>query len=75
MYNLSDMAYFNEGNVTEQMCIDIAKKAGYIYSKPDDLREAKNDVICEHLLQQALTRINLITNHDCVLFVFSLYLQ
>lgn len=63
------MAYFNEGNVTEQMCIDIAKKAGYIYSKPDDLREAKNDVICEHLLQQALTRINLITNHEAQIVI------
>ncbi len=31
------MAYFNEDNVTEQMCIDIAKEAGYIYSKPDRL--------------------------------------
>ena len=63
------MAYFNEGNVTEQMCIDIAEKAGYIYSKPDDLREAKNDVICEHLLQQALTRINLITNHEAQIVI------
>ena len=32
---------FNEDNVTEQMCIDIAKEAGYIYSNPDALREAK----------------------------------
>ena len=25
------MAYFNEDNVTEQMCIEIAKEAGYEY--------------------------------------------
>ena len=55
------MAYFNEDNVTEQMCIDIAKEAGYIYSKPDDLRDAKSDIIVEPLLQQALIKINRIT--------------
>ena len=52
---------FNEDNVTEQMCIDIAKEAGYIYSKPDDLRDAKSDIIVEPLLQQALIKINRIT--------------
>ena len=55
------MSCFNEDNVTEQMCIDIAKEAGYIYSKPDDLRDAKSDIIVEPLLQQALIKINRIT--------------
>lgn len=63
------MAYFNEDNVTEQMCIDIAKEAGYVYSNPDDLREAKNDVICEPLLQQALTRLNHITNSEAQIVI------
>ena len=39
------MAYFNEDNVTEQMCIEIAKQAGYEYCNADDLREAKSDII------------------------------
>ena len=55
------MAYFNEDNVTEQMCIEIAKEAGYQYCPADELREAKNDVIVEPLLQQALIKINHIT--------------
>ena len=55
------MAYFNEDNVTEQMCIEIAKEAGYVYHNADTLREAKNDVICEPLLIQALMRINHVT--------------
>lgn len=25
------MAYFNQDNVTEQMCIEVAKQAGYQY--------------------------------------------
>lgn len=60
---------FNEDNVTEQMCIDIAKEAGYIYSKPDDLRDAKSDIIVEPLLQQALTRINHITNSEAQIVI------
>ena len=36
---------FNEDNVTEQMCIAVAKEAGYEYVNADELREAKNDVI------------------------------
>jgi type I restriction enzyme R subunit len=55
------MAYFNEDNVTEQMCIEVAKQAGYEYCSADELREAKNDVIVEPLLQEALIKINHIT--------------
>ena len=55
------MAYFNEDNVTEQMCIEVAKQAGYEYCGADELREAKNDVIVEPLLQEALIKINHIT--------------
>ena len=52
---------FNEDNVTEQMCIEIAREAGYEYCHADELREAKNDVIVEPLLQEALIKINHIT--------------
>ena len=55
------MSYFNEDNVTEQMCIAVAKEAGYEYVNADELREAKNDVIVEPLLQEALIKINHIT--------------
>lgn len=52
---------FNEDNVTEQMCIEIAREAGYEYCHAEELREAKNDVIVEPLLQEALIKINHIT--------------
>ena len=43
------------------MCIEIAKQAGYEYCNAEELREAKSDIIVEHLLQQALVKINHIT--------------
>ena len=43
------------------MCIEIAKEAGYQYCIADELREAKNDVIVEPLLREALVKINHIT--------------
>ena len=52
------MAYFNEDNVTEQMCIEVAKEVGYVYSGADELREAKSDIIVESLLLEALIKIN-----------------
>ena len=67
------MSYFNEDNVTEQMCIAVAKEAGYEYCGADELREAKNDVIVEPLLQEALVKINHITL-DEALNVTLLYL-
>ena len=63
------MAYFNEDNVTEQMCIEVAKEAGYVYHNADELREAKNDVICEPLLIQALMRINHISQDEAQIVI------
>ena len=63
------MAYFNEDNVTEQMCIAVAKEAGYEYVNADELREAKNDVIVEPLLQEALVKINHITNDEAKIVI------
>ena len=63
------MAYFNEDNVTEQMCIEVAKEAGYVYHNADTLREAKNDVICEPLLIQALMRINHISQDEAQIVI------
>ena len=60
---------FNEDNVTEQMCIEIAREAGYEYCHADDLRTAKNDVICEQLLQTALMRINKITMQEAQIVI------
>ena len=60
------MAYFNEDNVTEQMCIAVAKEAGYEYVNADELREAKNDVIVEPLLQEALVKINHNAHWACI---------
>ena len=63
------MAYFNEDNVTEQMCIEVARQAGYEYCSADELREAKNDVIVEPLLQEALVKINHITNDEAKIVI------
>ena len=52
------MAYFNEDNVTGQMCIWVAKQAGYEYVNADILREDKSTVIVDKLLLESLTRIN-----------------
>ena len=60
------MSYFNEDNVTEQMCIAVAKEAGYEYVNADELREAKNDVIVESLLQEALVKINHNAHWACI---------
>ena len=60
------MSYFNEDNVTEQMCIAVAKEAGYEYVNADELREAKNDVIVEPLLQEALVKINHNAHWACI---------
>lgn len=52
------MPYFNEDNVTEQMCIDVAKSVGYTYKSADELRPDKSTVIVDHLLLEALIKIN-----------------
>ena len=52
---------FNEDNVTEKMCIDVAKEAGYTYVKADELRGANSEVISDLLLQEALIKLNHIT--------------
>lgn len=58
------MAHFNEDNVTEQMCIGIAQKAGYTYCEADSLREDKSTVIVDKLLLEALKRINKISDEE-----------
>lgn len=58
------MAVFNEDNVTEQMCIDVAKKVGYKYIDADTLRQDKSTVIVDSLLQEALIKINKITTDE-----------
>ena len=52
------MTYFNEDNVTEQMCIEVAKRAGYTYVESDQLRDGLDTVIVDRLLVEALMRIN-----------------
>ena len=37
---IDNMNNFNEDNVTEQMCIEVAKKAGYTYCPADELRKS-----------------------------------
>lgn len=63
------MAIFNEDNVTEQMCIDVAKKVGYKYIDADTLREDKSSVIVDALLQEALIRINKITVDEALIVI------
>jgi len=61
--------YFNEDNVTEQMCIEVAKQVGYKYVPADELREDKSTVIVESLLMEALIRINGITEDEARLVI------
>lgn len=52
------MTYFNEDNVTEQMCIEVAKQLGYTYVESSELRDGLDTVIVDRLLVEALMRIN-----------------
>lgn len=60
---------FNEDNVTEKMCIEVAQQAGYTYVAADQLRDDKSAVIVESLLQEALIRINGITEDEAQLVI------
>ncbi len=55
---------FNEDNVTEKMCIEVAQQAGYTYVEADKLRDDKSAVIVDSILQEALIRINGITTDE-----------
>ena len=60
---------FNEDNVTEQMCIEVAKKCGYEYINADNLREDKSTVIVDKLLLEALKRINKISDEEAQIVI------
>ena len=63
------MAYFNEDNVTEQMCIEVARQAGYKYIEADTLRVDKSTVIVDTLLKEALIKINGISDREAQIVV------
>ena len=63
------MPLFNEDNVTEQMCIEVAKAAGYTYVSADDLRKEKSSVICDNLLLEALIRLNDISVNEAAVVI------
>ncbi len=63
------MAYFNEDNVTEQMCLEVAKQAGYVYYDADSLREDKSSIIVDSLLKEALKRINNIKDSEAQIVI------
>ena len=63
------MAYFNEDNVTEQMCIKVAEQAGYTYVEADTLREDKSTVVVDSLLLKALVKINNISEEEAQIVV------
>lgn len=60
------MAFFNEDNVTEQMCIEVAKQLGYTYVESTELRDGESTVIVDRLLYEALIRINNITGEEAM---------
>ncbi len=60
------MTYFNEDNVTEQMCIEVAKQLGYTYVESSELRDGESTVIVDRLLYEALIRINNITGEEAM---------
>ncbi len=55
---------FNEDNVTEQMCIEVAKKAGYTYMPSSELRDGESTVIADRLFIESLVKINHITYEE-----------
>ncbi len=63
------MAYFNEDTVTEQMCIEVAQRAGYTYQNADALREDKSTVIVDSLLMEALVKINHISEEEAQIVI------
>lgn len=63
------MAYFNEDNVTEQMCINVAEKIGYKYVSAEDLCRPYDSVIVDGLLKEALLRMNPITETDAQIVI------
>ncbi len=63
------MSYFNEDNVTEQMCLEVAKQAGYEYRDADTLREDKSTILMDKLLKEALIRINNITECEAQIVI------
>lgn len=63
------MIPFNEDNVTEQMCIEIAQQAGYTYIPADQLREDKSTVMVESLFKDAIMRMNPITEQEAAIVI------
>lgn len=63
------MSYFNEDNVTEQMCINVAEKVGYKYMSSDELNRPYDSVIVDSLLKEALLRINPITEDEAQIVI------
>lgn len=60
---------FNEDNVTEKMCIEVAQKAGYVYYDADTLRQDKSTVVVDSLLHNALVKINNITDEEAEIVI------
>ena len=63
------MAHFNEDNVPEQMCIQMAQKAEYTYQKTDTLRENRSTVIVDSILRQTLTWIDYTNDEETQIVV------
>ena len=63
------MIPFNEDNVTEKMCIEVAQKAGYVYYDADTLRQDKSTVVVDSLLHNALVKINNITDEEAEIVI------
>ena len=60
---------FDENNVTEKMCIEVAQKAGYVYYDADTLRQDKSTVVVDSLLHDALVKINNITDEEAEIVI------
>ena len=60
---------FNEENVTENMCIEVAQQAGYVYQDADSLRQDKSTVVVDSLLEEALVKINGISEEEAQIVI------
>lgn len=63
------MSYFNEDNVTEQMCINVAEKVGYKYVSAENLGRPYDSVIVDGIFKDALLRLNPITETDAQIVI------
>ncbi len=63
------MAYFNENNTVEQMLVNAAGNAGWIYVEPSEVPRIPDEVFVIEWLNTALLRLNPITPEQAAIVI------